>query len=362
MLCSDYSCLWQGVFVEVDSITPRYTLPRCTIYEVELESNTFTCAGFEQYDILVSPLIPPFSYKYQCSSLLLSAYIPVYFYISAFEIFFLFLFIGCLMLKKDWYIRKLSEMGKMGILWPHFWSRWSSESAGDNAEHIARPELLLNTVKIATNDIVCYGAIQLTFGLTSPVLTMAVLLSFCLKLSTWMMVVGRFLYHRINDNVSSSCSSSRVSSDDEAQPRRCTIEDTTAGTGTGTGRGVSEERAAELDSDNALVALAATHLHIPRVFVSCFWPIAGSSSCFVAALCWDMAADQAGTAGGALWAPLTALSVPVLLRIGDIALTKRLTTTDKKASNSDCKGSDTGGDIEVVATSLNPMGAVIGDE
>lgn len=322
--------------MEVDSIQPGYVIPRCQYYDVQLDTNTFTCVEVMHYILRVTPLIPPFSYKFHCSSLLLSAYIPVYFYISAIEIVSVFILIGCLLLQKDSYIRQLSQMGKMGILWPQFWSHLST-SADNNDKRIATPELLLNSLKIATNDIVCSGAIQLTFGLTSPVLTMAVMISFYLKLSMWMMMVGRFLYHRINISVESD--------DESGVPRRSTIVESTTF--------ISEERNIQLNQDNALVALGDTYLDIPAIFVSCFWPIVYSSSCFIAALSWDMAADKEAESRRALWAPVTALSMPLFLWIVDIELTKgrNLFARPQQRSN-DNKNSSS---IEIVDTSLNPL-------
>jgi hypothetical protein len=263
----------------------------------------------------------------------------------------------------------------MGVLWPQFWSALSSPScvspssperttdrdregggggggggtvvvgAGAGAGgggavvvggHIAKPELLLNTVKLATNDIVRYCAIQLTFGLTSPVLTIAVMVSCCLKLSFWMMMIGRFLYHRVNLKKSS------VSNDETEAPSICT----------------TEERNTQLNTDDhALISLTQTFIDIPSVFSSCFWPIVGSSSCFIAAISWDMAADRVKVAEDALWAPLTVLSVPILLWLFEVGVmrgllyhhnTKEICVEDSKISSRV--------EIEIIATAVsNPL-------
>ena len=318
----------------MDAIQPRYKLPKCKYYDVALETNTFSCVAVDIHTVLVSPVTPPFSYRYRCSSLLLSAYIPIYFYISAIELFFMFVLIGCLLLRKESIIRRLSKMGNMGILWPFFWSHWSS-SVDDNYTNIATPKLLLNTVKIATNDIVCYGAVQLTFGLTSPVLTIAVMISFCLKMSLWMMMLGRFLYHRINISVAGD--------DVSAEPRRSAIRETITC--------ISDERNSQLNQDHALVALGETYLDISAIFVSCFWPIVCSSSCFIAALSWDMAADKAANTWSALWAPLVALGMPPVLWVVDVGLTRGRHFVASTSPQHRCSENN----IEILGTSLNPL-------
>jgi Leucine-rich repeat (LRR) protein len=338
--------IMQGVFVEEDSTSPRYILSRCQNYDVELTTNTFTCSGNSNFVFIGPPVVPPFAYMYQCSSFLLSAYIPVFIYVSAIEILVVLGLMLCLFLRNDSVIWWLSRAAKLGVLWPEFWSTASKSNAVSlSGDHVAAAELLLNPIKIATNDIVLHCLVQLTFGLTSPVLTIAVMVSFCLKLSMWMMLIGRFLFYRIN-------AVNSAPKDIEVAAERCTKPKSTVDN-------IAGARKLKIRNDHALVALGQAQLSIRSVYVSCFWPIAVSSSFFIAVLVWDMAADRVDDARSALWAPLSALGMPIFLWLIERGLVV-WRNYELQKTTLQCRITTHLGDkaVEIVSTSFNPLSAV----
>ena len=264
-----------------DEVTASYVYtPDCAVTKYSHTGEPI-CTDTSAIFVDVASLVPPFSYNYQCTSVLLTAYIPVFIYTYSLQLIapFVFLFLLCFI--KYTALPRAIRKSIPGLLFPDNWSR---DSAGQGLRsdmlQIAVSKRLYN-IKTVTSTLIHNIIILLTFGLCSPVLACLIGASSYLLTATWRILIARFVHYRMTLLGSDSSSS-----------------DSSGGQG-GAGK-------AQLDYSLASMgALAGEAKGLVRV---CLWPYVLASAFFFLCLSWDMAGDRVGWRRGA-WAPLLAMSV-----------------------------------------------------
>jgi hypothetical protein len=173
-----------------------------------------------------------------------------------------------------------------GLMWPEYWRQCGDTLVHNKATVSRFPTVLLQIRTIFCNDILNNWLLLMTFGLCSPILAVAIVCCLLLKMSLWVILVGRYtkciLEGLDRDDtlaVTDSCTAS-------CEPIR---------------KGLF-----------ALDALAQVYLPLFAVLSKSFWLIAWCSALFVVLLSWDMAADQVGVLMS-LWVPLVPLFVVLCL-------------------------------------------------
>jgi hypothetical protein len=269
----------QGLLIEADEVSTQYTMDTC-LERLYLPTSS-RCLRWIPTQTESAPVTPPFVYNNQCSSVLLTSYIPV-------------LIIGCsiqlilaLVLPVIYhYIGKRADMAAImlrfkfipGVYWPSLWlNAESSDSLNRKRVSVQDdPSILLNSSPILCSDALNNATIMLTFGLCSPVLATAVVCVVVLKMKLMEMLVVRF----------------------------------TVMLESAKNAGNNVEGKAHLHV--ALVALGRVPFPYREVLRKSFWLLAWASAMFFALVCWDMVSDEVGW-WRALWAPASALLFPVLL-------------------------------------------------
>jgi hypothetical protein len=158
----------------------------------------------------VLKITPPFFYSYQCGSTLLTAYIPVYMYsvslqlISTLVTFAFILFTSSHHMTQQphwsWLLKSFP-----GICWPSHWSNVDYHLSNPTPEK--KPIRLIKPHRIISR-IMNNMVLLLSFGLCSPVLCCYVTLNICVYLSCWLILIGRFVCHRIDTLASRGLSGS----------------------------------------------------------------------------------------------------------------------------------------------------------
>lgn len=260
---------YQGLFVAAGSVSTAYTYEECLLFVVSSEGTT--CSFWNTVKVDTAAVTPPFTYNHQCSSVLLTAYIPVL--ILGFSIQLVLCF--CLPAVLTYFENSLDIQRFIqyrllkGVLFPDFWL-----DTGDDPLTKSKKELALKDPSIILNPktILCFGIlnglmVMLSFGLCSPILTMALACAVVLQMYMWTLLMGRFC------SVLADCNRSM---------------------------------------NFALVALAEVQLPLRDVFQQSFWLIAWCTASFCALLCWDIAADSVGWVES-IWVPITTLCYPIVL-------------------------------------------------
>lgn len=227
--------------------------------------------------------IPPFSYSYQCGSTLLTTYIPVYMYLISLQIIttilqFGILFTSNFMNYPSWLRNKF-----VGISSPNY---WNSSLLSTPSSSTSPPSPLSSIQMLRPYEIFSFTMnnllLFLSFGLCSPVLCWYITLSICLHLSSWLILIGRFII----------CSSDSVEQ--------------------------------KTNTRNEFVILLNEQVQgIQSSIVVCKWPIISTSCLFITLLCWDMAGDAVGWER-AMWVPLTGIAIFLLILLWDQCLTHGL--------------------------------------
>ena len=73
----------QGIFYRADSVSSSYSYEACSVWTYS--SSDAVCKETATFDVDLVALTPPFIYHWQCASVLLSAYIPVFIYTYVFQ-------------------------------------------------------------------------------------------------------------------------------------------------------------------------------------------------------------------------------------------------------------------------------------
>lgn len=221
--------------------------------------------------VYVSPLRPPFSYNNLCTSTILTNYIPVYVFVYAIQLLVIVLQVTVLASVKYTSLPKLLQRGLHGVFWPNH--EWVSSRV--------EPRGILKATEIVSFDILNHLAVFLTFGISSPYLALILIISVCLKLYMWRVVIGRFTYVRSPPSI--DCG-------------QIAVDDGMCGS----------------EGDSGLSTLSVACLPILDMLEDNIWPIVVSSSMFFAVICWDMAGDKVDWIGS-LWAPVIVLLIPLFL-------------------------------------------------
>lgn len=310
---SSSSCM-QGLLVESDEIISQYSHEVCDFwfYTDISQSDTRTRGQYSMHDVNVVPLVPPYIYHYQCGSVFLTLYIPVYIYMYSFQLLVPFIYMMLLSLLEYEHIPAPIRPMLHAIIWPKYLIKQHrlrnvahspKERDGEKANYdrflealVVTPSILFDSKTVITFDILHNMSVLLTFGLCSPFLTIIIAMAMILKINMWLVLLGRFC------NVFSSDGSSRISSVDNTENELSV-------------RVSQHKQQVPVTRDNihpALIALSRVCIPIENVFKKSVWPITWTSAAFFAFLCWDISADKVGW-WRAIWIPCLVLSFPVFM-------------------------------------------------
>ena len=151
----------------------------------------------------VLEITPPFFYSYQCGSSLLTSYIPVLMYSSCLQIFFTvvtFVFIIFPTTTSIQYPRWVLKSFP-GVYWPFFWK--NTDHSQMTVEKGAVPIRFINPHRIISR-LMNNFVLLLTFGLCSPLLCFTISINICVHLCSWLFLIGRFVFIRIDSLAASS--------------------------------------------------------------------------------------------------------------------------------------------------------------
>jgi hypothetical protein len=185
--------------VPPDDIFSSYSYQRCSSYSVEPDGTT-ECLKYNPMIMDVLTITPPFFYSYQCGSTLLTSYIPVHMYSVSLQVLST---IGTLII-----IFSASSLTQFpscllalfpGVCWPAHWQR-----IGGSAIDLEKRRIRLIEPHQIISATMSHMILLLSFGLCSPVLCAYIALSLCLHLCGWLLLIGRFVATRIDEQGSAS--------------------------------------------------------------------------------------------------------------------------------------------------------------
>ena len=236
----------------------------CEIYEYSDGSEMCVSESFRT--VYVSPIQPPFLYNNQCTSTILTRFIPVYVFMYAIQ-FVVTLFLATMLTLVRYnsiphWMRKVLP----GVFWPyHDW---------DHDNNIS-PRDMLKTTQIISFDILNHLTIFITFGIACPYLALILLVAVTLKLSMWRLIISRFVYERAT------------------MEKECVNKNSSEG-------------------KNIVLCLSSACEPISDLMEDNLRPIISSSALFYAVLCWDVVGDEVGLRYS-LWAPVSVLALPAIV-------------------------------------------------
>lgn len=262
----------KGLLREADGVSTPYTYKICSAFVVFPDSEV--CVKWGHIKVESAPVTPPFVYSNQCASVLLTSYIPVL--ILSFSIQLVLTFVLPVML---FHVGKFINLRGVahGIIWPEYWL--SSDTSRNETELAGESNILLHSTNIICFSILNNLVILLTFGLTSPLLTIAVAFAAVSKMSVLLLMVRRF---------------SAVL------------------------RGGDQHEGVHF----LQMALARVRFPLMEVLQRSFWLIVSISALFFTLVCWDTASDEVGWLES-IWIPCATLCYPLILRAVDWGVTDR---------------------------------------
>jgi hypothetical protein len=282
--------------VEPDEMTATYSYtPNCAITHYSHTGDP-VCTDTSDVIVDVAPLVPPFTYNYQCTSVLLTAYIPVFIYSYSIQVAAPFIFLFTLSFLKYQSFPKVLRKMIPGVLFPDNWSKDSTKNGfRSDMLQIAASKRLYN-IKTVTSTMIHNVIVLLTFGLCSPVLACLIGAATYLIAATWRVLIARFVHCRL----------SKFSSQSSHQ------------------------------LDNAMLSMARLSREGNGLIRLCLWPYVFVSAFFFLCLSWDMAGDRVGWRGG-IWAPLVSLSALGVMYVAVYFCAWRTSPTSSKdeAQNGD---------------------------
>lgn len=289
-----------------------YTYQECSVILVTVIRDVRRCVAYVPVEVFTEPVTPSFTYNNQCSSVLLTSYIPVL--ILGFSIQLTLCFVMPIVLTYAGSMFDLSSFVHRkvlkGIVWPQYWLAKEPMDDIHFRNLLGKdPTLLLNPKTLFCFDILNNFVVLLSFGLCSPVLALAIIFVVLAKMNIWKEFVTRFVIKISGDEVGSS-------------------------------------------NHYALVALARVEFPIRNVLKRSFWLIAMSTSAFFSFICWDIAADDVGWLQS-LWIPLSIIFYPVLLRMASSFLYREGSGSIRQNHGSSVY--DKSKDVELPGIISNPM-------
>ena len=272
------STCFQGLFFANDDIISYYSIDYCDTYTAYYFVKICTADEFQHDNIPIAPLTPPFIYNYQCASSVLTSYIPVYLYIYAFLILLPFVYVMLLTQFKYDELPHVFRLLVHAIVWPKHFIEDEDVHPSDNESSLKFDHFMIfDTRDIVTTDVLNHLIVLLSFGLCSPLLTLAIGLTVYLKLNMWVLLVGRFASYF----------------EYPKQPARLRYA--------------------------AFHTLSKSYLSLAQVYHQTMWPLIWSSAIFFAFVGWDFCADEVGWKNS-LWVPFLVISVPISMRLFECIL------------------------------------------
>mmetsp|Transcript_28450 Transcript_28450/g.48095 ORF Transcript_28450/g.48095 Transcript_28450/m.48095 type:complete len:328 (-) Transcript_28450:1388-2371(-) len=250
-----------------------------------------------------APLVPPFMYHNQCGSAVLSAYIPVFLLGYSIQMILSLVILTSLMAVPYKSVPSSVYMIVHGLLWPEHWLQSGDALILNKSIVACRSDALLRTGTIYCNDVLNNWLVMMTFGLCSPVLAVAVVCTVLLKMSLFVMLIGRYTSRILVE--SGECGRRGSTGAEGSLPP---FSGSTA-TENVSNTYQSSIRASEKDAESrsnlgyvdrsdvvlfALTALARAYISLFKVLAGSFWRLSWCSALFVALLGWDLAADDVG--------------------------------------------------------------------
>jgi Leucine-rich repeat (LRR) protein len=157
--------------------------PRCDSTDVLYKNDTLRCSAASDYN--VGALDPPFIYSYQCSSAVITNYVPVLLYAYAITGFAVPSYIVILISASDDGKGLFSRIVRRLKTWGPRILRRSTEST--NPWMLFPFEPLVGTI-ILSSTILC------TFGLAFPYLAAVILCGLVLEVWAWLVAIGKHLH------------------------------------------------------------------------------------------------------------------------------------------------------------------------
>jgi len=273
-------------------------------------------------------LVPPFTYNNQCASAVLTSYIPVFLLGYSIQLMLSLIILTALTYVSYASLPFAVRTMLHGIMWPEYWLQDSDDVLARNKAIVESDAgIMLKIRTIFCNDVLNNWLLLLTFGLCSPVLVLAVVCSVLMKMSMWVLVVGRFTRCMLHDEDSGggvNCSEATThpaATTSDATPSDATTSRTRVVVATAltvettpssSSAAADENRTADV-AQNALTALAEEYIPLSEVLAGSFWRLVWCSALFVSLLGWDLAMDEVGWLQS-MWVPLVPLCYVVLLR------------------------------------------------
>jgi Leucine-rich repeat (LRR) protein len=262
--------------------------------EMEMSSTEPNCLEYDSMTLSTS-YIPPFTYSYQCTSSILTNFIPVFFF-SCIVLTFLFPLINSLLAYLATnnsaiapYLQRLP-----GVLFPE--------------TSVRHPNHLVMHSGIVLSGILQQIVILLTFGITSPPLALALCFTIYSLTWQWQIFIGRYLQHgrqpqhlqkpqqqlKEQERLESGLSPENSSSLSTNPPT-----DSSGGTGVG--------------SLDALMERSVQGVWLGAV--QSVWTMIDISALFFGVLLFDVSGDEVGWLLAVCCFSLPTLLLPVLIRV-----------------------------------------------
>jgi hypothetical protein len=293
----------QGLLIPAHSVSTPYSYRSCVAFTYSASMETY-CSKYNSIEVDSASLVPPFIYNNQCGSVVVTSYIPVL--LLGYSMQLVLPVIVMALLRCVPYTSMSPSVRAMfyGIIWPEYWLQGSGDVApfDNNAIAINDPYVILETRTVFSNGVFNNWMLLLTFGLCSPVLAVAIVGCVLLKMSLWVLLIGRFTRCILHD---ADISDGGESSASTAAPLK-EVEIPTIISG-------AEKNRVHDVVRYALTSLAEAHIPLFEVVDGSFWRLVWCSALFVALLSWDMATDEVGWLQS-VWVPLVPICYGMVLR------------------------------------------------
>ena len=297
--------LYKGLLISADAVSTPYSYRTCAFHITTPDGETY-CSEYEFVDVESATLVPPFSYSNQCGSVVLTSYIPVFLLGYSIQLVLSLLLLGSLVSLRYDSVSPLIRKSLHGILWPEQWVRGSDARSCDSDSTV-----MLNTPTIFCNDVFNNWLLMMTFGLCSPILAVAIVCSVVLKMSLWILLIGRFTKCLLD------CDNALGVPGSDATKTSADTPDPATGPLRSSGTILSDNFIDASKKKNVvhgpLASLAKMYVPLFEVLSGSFWLLLWCSALFVALLAWDMAMDEVGWLRS-VWIPLTPPGYVLLLR------------------------------------------------
>jgi hypothetical protein len=193
----------EGLFDSDDPVGSVYSYDDCVSVLYSLATGITTCSSYERSEVEVAALVPPFIYRYQCSSVLLTSYIPVFIYTYLFHLMLPFSIFVMSCISYTTIPSKLRTKFP-GIFWPDHWvtneadrlTFGESEAVEREVAGVATGRKLIN-IKTIVTQMVHHMCVLLTFGMCSPLLALVVITSIVVTSDLLRMLLARFVHYRM---------------------------------------------------------------------------------------------------------------------------------------------------------------------